>query len=145
MRLMHHTPGKTSRLRNPFRRYRDDSGSVTVEFVLWVPIFLVILGIMVDVSMMFLTQSNLWQVARDTARQISIRQLTTVTAAKNYAETAGTFSGNRPTATIAINNATQTVTVQLAVPIRDVGVFGVLNIGGNNDLVASVTSRLEPF
>jgi len=149
------------RLKQQIRNFGDDSGATTVEFVLWVPVFMFILMITVDVSLLFLRQSNLWYVARDGARQASLRLITDDATLQNYVETQGTFGGDRPTATgptaplaqnTHIDTTLNTVTVVLRVPMVDVGIFGILNIGGrvinvgnSGDLVAFVKMRLEPI
>lgn len=134
-----------NRLLNALRNFRDDSGSTTVEFVLWVPVFMVILGLTVDVSLMFLRQSNIWQVARDTARQVSIRRYT-VEQGVTYATANATFAGDVPTTVDVIYlPAVDVVEVTIAVPISDVGLFGILNIGAGSDLVAVVRHRMEPI
>ena len=142
--------GLTVRFKQLIRNFSDDSGATTVEFVLWVPMFMFILMITVDVSLLFLRQSNLWYVARDTARQISIRRLQTPAEAEAYAELRGTFGGDVPEAKVFITN-TETE-VRLRVPMVEVGIFGILNIGGkainignSGDLIAIVTQRLEPI
>lgn len=134
-----------NRLMNALRNFRDDSGSTTVEFVLWVPVFLVILALTVDVSLMFLRQSNIWQVARDTARIYSIRQLNEAQA-EAYATAHATLGGDVPTVDVipdAVGDAY--VQVLISVPISDVGLFGILNIGAGSDLIAVVTHRMEPI
>jgi len=135
--------GVLGRVKQQVKRFADDTGAVTVEFVLWVPVFLLILAVTVDVSLLFLRQSNLTQVARDTARQVAIHQLTTRTAAVNYAQSAGTFAGAQPVATVNLDAATSLVTVNLAIPVSQVSIFGVLSIGGSL-LQASATARMEP-
>ncbi|MCK4861478.1 MAG: pilus assembly protein [Rhodobacteraceae bacterium] len=153
--------GLAVRFKQLIRNFRDDSGATTVEFVLWVPVFMFILMITVDVSLLFLRQSNLWYVARDGARQASLRLITDDATLRNFVETRGTFGGDRPTAVDAtapasenthIDTGLQTVTVVLRVPMVDVGIFGILNIGGrainvgnSGDLVAFVKMRLEPI
>ncbi len=144
---MEHKNGKfglLSAFRKALRKRKDERGSVTVEFVLWVPVFMVIIALTVDVSSMFLRQSNMWQVARDTVRQISLRQRRTESSAIDYAVAHATYSGDVPTVIVEINTEQEFARVEIRVPIRTVGVFGVLNIGGSNDLVATVTQRLEP-
>jgi hypothetical protein len=157
--------GAAVRLKQLIRNFSDDSGATTVEFVLWVPVFMFILMITVDVSLLFLRQSNLWYVARDAARKASLHQFDNFAspdaALQDYAETRGTFGGDRPFATdpddpdaltnTHINFQARTVHVMLRVPMVEVGIFGILNIGGrainvgnSGDLVAYVTMRLEP-
>ncbi|OUS04270.1 hypothetical protein A9Q96_15065 [Rhodobacterales bacterium 52_120_T64] len=150
----------TSRFTRLIRNFSDDSGATTVEFVLWVPVFMFILMITVDVSLLFLRQSNLWYVARDGARQASLRIITDDAGLQDYVETQGTFGGDRPSATDTdpdttdthIDTQLDTVTVVLRVPMADVGIFGILrfgsraiSIGKSGDLVAFVTMRLEPI
>ena len=152
--------GLTARIKQLIRDFRDDSGATTVEFVLWVPVFMFILMITVDVSLLFLRQSNLWYVARDAARQASLHLIKTDAELIAFAETRGTFGGDRPTAVdpnallvenTHIDTTNDTVTVVLRVPMADVGIFGILNIGGkainvgnSGNLVAFVKMRLEP-
>lgn len=148
-----HKHGFTVRLKQLIRDFSDDSGATTVEFVLWVPVFMFILMMTVDVSLLFLRQSNLWYVARDGARQASLRLIEDTEVLKDYVETQGTFGGDRPIATDTIIDTTAgTVRVVLRVPMADVGIFGILNIGGralsvgdSGDLLAYVTQRLEPI
>lgn len=130
--------------RNAIHRRDDESGSITVEFVLWIPVFMVIIALTVDVSLMFLRQSNMWQVAQDTARQVSTRQIRTEANAVLYAIPRATYSGYTPEVRVTIDAGQEAVRVVISVPVKSVGVFGVLNIGGENDLVAVVTHRLEP-
>lgn len=49
---------------------RDETGSATIEFVLWVPIIVAVLTIVIDATTVYITHSEMWNVARDTARQI---------------------------------------------------------------------------
>lgn len=151
MQNTHQKRNFAKRLKQLIRDFGDESGATTVEFVLWVPVFMLILMLTVDVSLLFLRQSNMWQVARDTARQVSIGQLTTKAKAEEYAELKGTFGGDTPAADVEIDTTYRWVRVNISVPMREVGVFGifkvggrVITIGGTGNLVASVTHRLEP-
>jgi Flp pilus assembly protein TadG len=49
---------------------RDDRGSQSIEYVLWVPIFVALLIIVMDASTLYITQTEMENVARDTARRI---------------------------------------------------------------------------
>jgi hypothetical protein len=149
--------GAAVRLKQLIRNFSDDSGATTVEFVLWVPVFMFILMITVDVSLLFLRQSNLWYVARDVARQASLRQIDTTAGLIAAAQAQGTFGGDIPSA--AGSNIDSgaiggpRVEVMLSVPMNQVGIFGILKIGGraisvgdsDSPLRAYVTMRLEPI
>jgi vancomycin permeability regulator SanA len=65
---------------------RDDRGSQTIEFVLWLPITVALLIIIIDASMLYLTHTEMWNVARDTARRMTTGVLATEDEAKAYAK-----------------------------------------------------------
>ena len=63
---------------------QDQNGSATVEAVLWIPIFALVLGLLVDTSMIFHGQSKVIRVVQDANRNISIGRLTTETEVETY-------------------------------------------------------------
>ncbi len=50
---------------------RDDRGSQTIEFVLWLPIIGALLVIISYASILYSTHTEMWNVARDTARRMT--------------------------------------------------------------------------
>ena len=50
---------------------RDDRGSQTIEFVLWLPIIGALLVIISYASILYTTHTEMWNVARDTARRMT--------------------------------------------------------------------------
>ena len=48
-----------------------DEGNVTVEFVLWIPVLCTVLMLFVDTSLAYMSQSNFWNISRETARIVS--------------------------------------------------------------------------
>ncbi len=59
--------------RNLIRRFqRCEDGSFTVEFVIWMPIFAILLAIMMNLSMMFYYESQMLRVAQDATRAVSL-------------------------------------------------------------------------
>jgi len=57
-------------MRRILKFLRDDGGSQSIEFILWVPIFVGLLMIVMDASTLYITQTEMENVARDTARRI---------------------------------------------------------------------------
>ena len=49
---------------------RDDRGSQTIAFLLWIPVFVGLLLIVIDATTLYITQTEMENVARDTARRI---------------------------------------------------------------------------
>jgi Flp pilus assembly protein TadG len=56
--------------------WRREDGSATVEFVLWLPILFLILLLIVDASMLFMSRSHAIRVLQDTNRLYSVGQFT---------------------------------------------------------------------
>ena len=54
----------------------DEHGSATIEFVLWVPVYVIILVAVTDASVLYLTHTEMWNTARDSARRISVGAMT---------------------------------------------------------------------
>ncbi len=128
---------------NVFAFLRDEKAAVTIEFVLWVPIFVSLLVFVTDASIIYLTHSEMWNVARDTTRRMTTRQLTTVTEARDFAA-ARLFLGER---TYVIDpDFGGEMNVTIAIGLDDATIFGFFfeSILGKS-LVASVTMRNEPL
>jgi Flp pilus assembly protein TadG len=122
---------------------RDNSGGVTVEFVIWLPFFFLIMALIVEVSLLLLTQSNMWTVARDTARRIATHEFDQA-AAEAHATSAMTFGGH--TYTIAADATGPDISVTITTSVRDVLLFtyGPMSAFGGTPLVAEVILREEP-
>lgn len=118
-----------------------DEGSTTVEFVLWLPLLVAVLIVAVDASVLYMRQSNLWQVSRDTARIVS-RHGMDEAAAKAYATSEATYSNHVPTVDVVVTG--QFVTVTLAANLNEIAPIGILNFALNDQLTASVTQAVEP-
>jgi Flp pilus assembly protein TadG len=121
---------------------REHSGSITVEFVIWIPVFLVIMGFIADATSLYLMQADMWNVARDTARRMTTGQLS-APAAQTYAASALLYP-NRPY-TVTATQGTDDV-VEISIPVQNASIFGVLAAFGgfsNSILDAKVTMRDE--
>lgn len=58
-------------MRNLHRFLADDRGSQTVEFVMWVPFIVSLMLVVMDASVLYVTHSDMWTIARDTARRMT--------------------------------------------------------------------------
>lgn len=130
------TPARYSHHHSP----RDDQGLIAVEFVVWLPVFLTVLGFIVDITMILLIQHDMLHVARDAARRLSTGDLdaATVTAFVNNA----LLFADRPyavTPLISGNDAQLTISL----PLNQADVFGLMRPFVSGDLATSMTMRLE--
>jgi len=146
-----------SRLRTALRRLRHfgscSDGTVTVEFVVWIPILLIILAFTADACQLYLIQADVWSVARDAARRMSIQQLTatpdTVTPyVKGQLLYYNTHYTITPSTTTTCTSHVQIINdvVKISVPVQYASVFGILEAYGgfaSATLSANVTMLEE--
>src|SRR5215475_9601986 len=135
------------RFRRGNRFLAGNEGSVTVEFVIWIPVLLVILAFTADACLMYLVQADMWNVARDTVRRMSTGQITTIADAKTYASGQMLYS-TKPyviTPTFAATANGDDI-IDITLPVSQASVFGTLaSFGGFSSatLEAKVTMRSE--
>jgi Flp pilus assembly protein TadG len=123
---------------------KRSDGSVTIEFVLWLPVFLALILLSADASLMFMRQSNFWNVSRDTARIVSRHGLDSV-AAEKYAEVNARFGDYTPDVSVEVDAMTSTVTVTITAQSQKMAPFGVLGFAMGNTVSAQVVQTLEPI
>ncbi len=120
---------------------RNEDGSATIEFVLWVPIIFSLVLLATDVSIAFMRQSQSWQVARDTARIVS-RHGMTENAAVTYAEENTKFGSTTPAVTVRSNGSV--VEVSISTPANAMTVFGTINFALGESITTRVVHAMEP-
>ena len=119
---------------------QDQRGGPTIEFVVLVPAFMFFLLLMVDTSILLLTHTEMFNLARTTARQISVGEISVdqapayvngriLLAGRTY--TLGTLSG-------------ALVIVEISVNVGDASVFGFFTPILGRTMTARVTFRREP-
>ncbi len=103
------------------RRFiRDQAGTASIEFVLWAPVYVILLVAVTDASILYLTHTEMWNAARDTARRISVGTLNAA-GAPDHAGKKLLLSGR--TYTLAVSD-TGPVIVEISVNVGDASVFG---------------------
>ena len=132
-------PDLISRL---IRFTKDDGGSVTIEFTLLLPLFTAFLLLVTDASLLFLRQTTLMNVARDTARAVS-RYAMTAAEAKTYAESVAKTGQGAATATVTITNGI--VTVNVTTSAKSAAPFGIVSFAVGDKLSGTATSTMEPI
>ena len=125
---------------NNFRR--DETGSSTIEFVLWIPFIFVFVLIAADASLTFMRQSQMWQVSRETARIVS-RHGMDKAAAEAFAAEQATIGTTAPQVDVSFNDGD--VIVSMAIPMDTVAPFGVLSLVASEAMTTRVTHTVEPL
>lgn len=141
---------------------RDERGSYTIEFCLWIPVFFFFLAATIDASLLYLTHNAMWNAARDTARRVTVGEFTSQAEAEEAAKDAVTVNQRIVTTKVSpfTNPSEDEVTVVIEAPVRDAAAFGIFGVvdwwygyspGDGPDgnvldryLHAKVIMRLEP-
>ena len=125
------------------RFLRDEHGSATIEFVLWVPIFVVILVAATDATVLYLHHTEMWNVSRDVARRVAVGDMTEADAATAVENEMFLYSRAY---TVATSNPTDLdVQIMIQTQISDASVFGFFEPVMGRYLTAMVTMRREPI
>ncbi len=122
---------------------RDEHGSATIEFVLWVPIFVVILVAATDATILYLHHTEMWNVSRDVARRVAVGDMSeadAVTVVQNEM-----FLYSRAYTVSTSNPAELDVKIMIQTSVRDASVFGFFEPVLDRYLTAMVTMRREPI
>lgn len=97
------------------RMRRDESGAVSVEFAIWLPVLLSVGMMIADASAAFTTQATMWRTAGDLARGLATGRITRDQAAAHIA------SNSLFSITIISPGADDVVTVELSRPYSEIG------------------------
>ena len=124
---------------------QNDRGAVTIEFVLWVPIIMGLLVTAIDATTLYVTHTEMWNVARDTARRMVTGKFHTEAEAEAYAASAMNMR-SAPYFVRATYDKDDVVEVIIAIGFSDISIAGYgspLMIFGTN-VAAHVVMRPDP-
>ena len=68
----------------PGKFLREDSGSQTIEAVIWLPIFFTLLALVINVSMVFFDQSQILRVVQNANRAMALGAFSTTDEVEAY-------------------------------------------------------------
>lgn len=92
------------------RRFRrSEDGSFTLEFVIWMPMFAILLAIIMNLSMMFYYESQMLRVAQDATRSFSLGRMTSDEAEAFIANRLSFIDANLTITTTQVGGVAQTV------------------------------------
>lgn len=125
---------------------RQESGSSTIEFVLWLPIVIAILLLIVDSSMLFMSRTHAMRVLQDTNRLYSVGQFTGTPAeriqqAQDYA--LARLTGLSPSATTTTVELNRVVRTQATMETREIAQIGFLGLMIDMTMVVTSEQKVE--
>lgn len=124
------------------RFFRDEYGSATIEFLLWVPVFVALLLATVDATILYLHHTEMWNVARDVARRVAVGDISEADAVNTVQDEMLLYSDAY---TVATSNPTSLdVEIMIQTNVLDASVFGFYQAVLGKYLTAHVIMRREP-
>ncbi len=128
-------------MRRLLKRFlRRDDGNATVEFVLWLPLIAGVIVGAFDLNIVLMTQSNMYDVARDTARRVVTGELSSASEAQQYALDRLTYMNFEYGVDVTIGDD---VVVDVETYLTNVAVLGIMGEHGKYKVTAAVTMRNE--
>lgn len=104
------------------RRFlRDETGAVTTEFTLLVPVFVGLLVFFADATVIYLTHSEMFNAAREISRNVSTGELQDEDEVEAYAAEILHLGGR---AYLVDANFSGDTTVTIAIHLYDAAIFG---------------------
>ncbi|MES2539369.1 MAG: TadE/TadG family type IV pilus assembly protein [Pseudomonadota bacterium] len=125
---------------------RQEEGSSSIEFVLWMPIVVMILLLIVDASMLFMSRTHAIRVLQDTNRLYSVGQFTgtaaeRITKAQTYA--LNRLQGLSPSATITTTETNRVVRTRATMETAEIAQIGFLGLMIDTEMVVAAEHRVE--
>jgi Flp pilus assembly protein TadG len=96
---------------------QSESGSQTIEAVIWVPIFVFLLAFMINVAMVFFNESQMLRVVQDANRAFSLGWFTTDTETEQYISDKLAYLSTNVTVDTSIDRGI--ITTQATIPALD--------------------------
>ena len=121
----------------------DESGALTIEFTTLVPFFVFLLVLFADASILYLTHSEMYNVARDAARRMSTEELRSGQDVVAYASQRLNLGDREYTVSAKFGGD---MGVVISVPLGEAAISGYFfsPVIGRH-LVASASVRREPL
>lgn len=133
-------------LRSVGRFRRCETGSATIEFVLWLPIVVMILLLIVDASMLFMGRTQAIRVLQDTNRLYSVGQFTGSSSDKLTKAEAYALARLRPmssSATATTSETNRVVRTEATLQTSEIAQVGFLGAMIDVEMVVAAEHRVE--
>lgn len=112
----------SAHLRGFFRR---EEGTSSVEAVIWMPVFILLIAVVADTSAIFGRQAEALRVVQDANRSLSLGRFLTVGETEKYIE--GQIAAISPNATVETVVNAGIITSTVTLPVSDIGITGLVS------------------
>jgi len=145
--------GADNNSRSPREFLQREDASATIEFVLWLPIVILILLLIVDASMLFMSRSQAIRILQDTNRLYSVGQFTSQNPDVDLAKAerlakAETYALSRlqpmsPSATSTTTEASRVVRTVATLETGEISQIGFLGVVIDRTMTVVAEHRVE--
>lgn len=126
---------------------RHEGGSSTIEFVLWMPLVVLILLLIVDSSMLFMSRTHAMRVLQDTNRLYSVGQFTGDTLEERIGKAqvyaVSRLQGLSPSATATTTETNRVVRTRATLETSEIAQIGFLGLMIDTTMVVAAEHRVE--
>lgn len=122
-----------------FRRRED--GVVTVETILWIPMFFFVFGLMLDVAMLFHGQAKVLMVTQNGNREYSIGNIADETATQNFV--VAQLAAQNISVTVTTTEVAGVARTVVSVPATELQVLGYFNVFPGLSLTVTAEHMIE--
>lgn len=124
------------------RRFaKAEDGAVTVEGVLWVPVFFALLALIVDTSMLFTSQDRMLRAVHDANRAYATGRLASIDAASSFIR--DSLGGIGENASVSGSVVDGLVRLQVSIPAVSVTPIGLVRVFASENLTVDSTFILD--
>ena len=129
---------------SPFRRFLSrEGGSMSVEAVLWLPMFLVLIIMIVDTSLVFSRRAQALRVVQDANRGMSMYRLTSEAETMDYIlSRVRQFSPTAQVGTV-MDPTNRVIRSALAMPLHELDALGFFDMFPNQYVVIALYHARE--
>ena len=120
---------------------RREDGTVTVEAVIWLPIFIGIFAMIVDVTMIMSGQAQALRVVQDANRLVSVGLIKSEEDTRTFIQTS--LKGISNNIDVQSRVADGIITTNITMPSRDLVASGMLNVFANIPVRVGAQHRAE--
>lgn len=121
--------------------WKDERGTATVEFVICVPVFVMLLGLVVDTSLVFAGEAQALRVVQDANRSFSIGRIKTISETQTMIVDSLKSMSPGVTAVTVVNGGVITSTATM--PAQELSSFGILNVFGSTKVKVTAQHMSE--
>jgi len=120
---------------------RREDGTVTVEAVIWLPVFIAIFAMIVDVTMIMSGQAQALRVVQDANRLVSVGVFKSEEETRTFIKTR--LSGISNNIDVQSRVAEGIITTNITMPSRDLVASGLINAFANITVRVGAQHRAE--